>query len=366
MPNRITPDPQVHLHWVRETPSRALDFPISSSPQSLTALPPCVQSAVLATGLPTVELHLPPYRPIQNPDLQAWLAALQFRQNAVGRLIATHADDPDPLATMAFHQAIVLVMRAVSGDITPLSIVAEHGPSSLLPRPLPARHQCARGGGLATAPAERGFGYDRAYKSVSAAIQSAIRAAVPSAHLASIDQFSHRAPTLAILAWSAAAPVNGRSVDELGVEVLKPRMIDAAFHHLPYRLAPRLAEVHQILLRHRAHPGICDIYNPSNATRIGDQCRRRPQPLNLLFSNETRIISAFVRFCSRVSGWRARAAPNPTSLFREARDAWEDLEILIRRFYQRHPHSALGSILLLEAVRALEAVDLYNGNELRG
>ena len=366
MSNRTAADPQVHLHWVRETPSRALDFPISSSPQSLKSLPPCVQTAVLATGLATVELHLPPYRPSHSPDLAAWLAKLQFRQNAAGRLIGTPDDDADPRATMAFHQAMVLVMRAVSGDTTPLTIVAEHGLAGILPRPLAARHRCAPDGGLAKAPAERGFGYDRAYKATSIAIQTAVRAAVPPAHIGSIDSFSEPDQTLAILTWGAAAPVTGRHVDELGVEVLKPRMIGVAFYRLPDRLAVRLAEVREILLRHRASPVICDSLKPSRAERLGEQCRRRPKLLNQLFSNEVRLISNFVQFCARISGWRARAAGNPASIFREVRDSWEGVETIIRHFYLRRPYSALGSILLLEAVRVLEAVDLNNGNELRG
>src|SRR5688572_17447753 len=154
MSNRKSADPQVHLHWVRETPSRALSWPISSSFMSLRPLPRCVRTAVRATGLDTVEVHLPPYRPISAPPLNLWLAGLVFRQDAAGRLIATHADDADPLATMAFHQAMVLVMRAVANDTTPLTLVAECGRSPLLRQPLALRHQCAPDGGLVNAPAE--------------------------------------------------------------------------------------------------------------------------------------------------------------------------------------------------------------------
>jgi hypothetical protein len=358
MSHRTTADPQVHLHWVRETPSRALDLPISTSLPSLKSLPPCVQSAVRAFDLDTVELHLPPYRPNRKRPFDTWLTGLQFRQDAVGRLIATHTDDPDPGATMAYHQAMVLTLRAISGDITPLTIVAEPASSPLLRRPLALRHRCADGGGLASAPPERSFGYDKAYKGISGAIQTAIRQAVPSAHLASIQQFADRDHALALLTWSAAEPVVGRCVDELGVEVLKPGMVDTAFNGLSKKLTPRLAEVREILIRHGASPSLCDHYKPSKAALIADGCRRRPRFVNLLFCNEVRLISGFVQFCARISNWRARAAGDPTIVFREVRDSWENLEIHIRSFYQRHPHSVLGSILLVEAVRALEAVDL--------
>jgi hypothetical protein len=360
MSHRTTADPQVHLHWVRETPSRALNLPVSISLPSLESLPPCVQSAVRALPFDTVELHLPPYRPSRARDFEAWSAGLQFRQDAVGRLIATHAGDPDPLATMAYHQAMVLVLRAVSGDTTPLTIVAEPPVSPLLQRPLARRHRCSGNGGLAKAPAERSFGYDRSYKGLSAAIQIAVRQAVPPAHISSIGQFADRDHTLALLTWGAAVPAVGRNVDELGVEVLKPSLLNTAFRGLYKNLGPRLEDVREILIRHGAKPALCDRYKPSKAVPIADGCRRRPRFLNLLFSNEHRLISAFVQFCARIAGWRTRAAGDPTVVFREVREAWENLEIHIRSFYQRQPHSVLGSILLVEAVRALEAVDLEN------
>ena len=58
-----------------------------------------------------------------------------------------------------------------------------------------------------------------------------------------------------------------------------------------------------------------------------------------------------------VQGWRQRANGDPTIVYRSVRSAWEDVEVHIRSFYQRHPHPAIGSHLLLEAARTLEAID---------
>ncbi|MFN0101710.1 MAG: hypothetical protein ACKV2U_06420 [Bryobacteraceae bacterium] len=348
---------QVHLHWVRETPSRALELPVSKTLHTLESLPPCVQTAVRATGLQSVELHLPPYRPAYYPDFSAWLAGLQFRNDAVGRLIATSADDADPLASMAYHQAIVLVLRAISGDATPLTIVAEPACSPLLRQPLATRHRCAPQGGLVNAPAERSRDYHRTYKPLSIALQWAIRETLPPARVESTAQFADRDHTLALLSWSAAQPVVGRYVDQLGVDVFSKDMLDRAYAGLPRRLADRLAEVRDILGRHGVDPAVRDSYKPSQAAEIAQHCRVRARFLYLLFCNEFRLISAFVQFCARIPAWRERGAANPALVFREVRDAWEDLETLIRRFYQRHRHSSIGSRMLMEAVRTLEAVD---------
>lgn len=358
MSKHSIPDPQVHLHWVRETPSRALELPFSSILTSLDSLPPCVQTAVRATGLSTVELHLPPFRPAETPDLDAWLAGLTFRQDAVGRLIATSSGDPDPLTSMAWHQAILLALRAVTGDTTPLTLVAESAPAAVLPRPLASRHRCAPlHGGLAKAPAERSRHYDQVYKTVSIAIQSAIREWLPPAHVESIGQFEDRQHLLSLLAWSSAEPVTGKSVDQLAVDVFCADRMRRATNGLPRRMARKLDGLHAVLLRHHADPLISNSYKPEEADRLATNYRSRTRFLYLLFSNEVRLITSFVQFCTRIAYWREKAEGDPAAVYRDIRNHWEVVESVLRRFYQRHSHAALGSLLLLEAVRALEAVD---------
>lgn len=349
--------PQVHLHWVRETPSRALILPVSTTLPSLDALPQCVRTAVLATGLASVELHLPPFRPIESPSFDAWLEALVFRQDAAGRLVASRTGDPDPLATLAFHHAVVLVFRAVTGDETPLTLVAESPRSPLLRRALPVRHVCAPRGGLLAAPSERGHAYQRRYSAVSLAVQAAIRDCLPPAHITSVSQFEDREKALALLAWSSALPTVGAHVDALGVDVLNADSVDRAFAGAQKRLTSRLAEVSEILDRLQVRPLIRGSYEPGKARTIVQYCQRRKRYLHLLFSNEFRLIAALVGLCSRLPGWRTRQAANPARIYREVREEWEKVEIHLRNFYQRRPHAAFGSRLLLEAVRALEAVD---------
>ena len=357
MSHRYTRDPQVHLHWVRETPSRVLVSPVSQSLDSIDRLPPCVQTAVRAAGLPSVELHVPPHRAATDPELPEWFAGLHFRQSANGRLVATQWDDAQPLATQATHQALVLICRAITGDTTPLTLIAEAPDTPLLRRPLAVRHACAPRGGLANAPSERSHNYDRAYKSVAVAIQSALRATVPAAHIRSMDQLEDRPHTMALFAWGAAAPVVGRHVDQLGVDVLNARLLDRTFGGMCTRLAPRLAEVWQLLNRHGAEPLYCNSYKPNRVEEIVNRYRRGDQFFHLLFANEMRLITAFVRFCAQIQGWRQRANGDPAIVYRSIVAAWEDVEVHIRSFYQRHPHPAIGSHLLLEAARTLEAID---------
>ena len=357
MSHRYTLDPQVHLHWVRETPSRVLVSPVSQSINSIDRLPPCVQAAVRAIGQPSVELHLPPHRAALDASLPEWAAGLRFRQSAPGRIVATHCDDGQPLATQATHQAIVLVSRAISGDTTPLTLIAESPEAPLLRRPLSSRHTCAPRGGFINAPAERSHYYDRAYKAVALAIQSSLRATVPAAHLRTLEQLEDRPHSRALLAWSAAAPVVGRHVDQLGVDVLNARLLERSFTGMCARLEPRLAEVWQLLTRHRAEPLYCNSYKPNQTIDIVNRYRRGDTFLHLLFANEMRLINAFVQFCTRIQGWRRQAAGDPSAVYRSVASAWEEVEVHVRSFYQRQPHPAIGSHLLLEAVRALEAID---------
>jgi hypothetical protein len=357
MPESSSSAPQVHLHWVRETPARALELPLSTTIDSLDALPECVQSAILATALPAVEVHLPPYRPGPFASRSEWAAGLTFRQDAPGRLSAIHTADPDPQASLALHYAFVLVNRAVTGDATPLTLVAPPAPSALLRQPMPAFHRCASRGGIALAPAEHGHDYRRAYRAVSLAVQSSLRQAVPAAHIESLDQFASVDPICALLAWSQASPVVGRHVDQLAVDIFSPGMVNRAFAGAQERLAARLEEVTGILHRLGAPPALQAVYQPTRAQRILARVRTRARLLNLLFANEARIISALVQFLARIPAWRLAYETNPAAVFRDVRHGWEDIEVHIRRLYQRHRHSALGSLLLLEATRALEDVN---------
>ena len=116
MSHRYTLDPQVHLHWVRETPSRVLVSPVSQSLDSIERLPPCVQTAVRDAGLPSVELHLPPHRAALDAPLPEWSAGLRFRQSAAGRSLAWIAPPHRPyapaLAAAGIDLARVLVVTA--------------------------------------------------------------------------------------------------------------------------------------------------------------------------------------------------------------------------------------------------------------
>lgn len=353
---RSAASPQVHLHWLRETPSRALEFPASQVLDSPDSLPPSLRTAVLDTGLPVVELHVSPYRHGEAVSFEAWCDALAIRTDAGGRLIATRAADPDPAATIAFHQAMILVLRAVAGDRTPLTLVAEPAPSAVLSQPVPRVHRCQPGGGLAAAPAERTKHYFASYRNVSVAIQLALRQYLPPAQIDSLRTLEDRSVAIPLLVWSAANPAFGRNVDQIGVDVHSKTMMDRAFRHLPVRLVPLLTEAHDILAGNGLDAEALRYYKPSRAEKIAANCRAARRPIHQLFFHERRLIDGFVNFCIQIEAWRKEAgAGTPGRVYRAARAAWEGVEVDIRRLAHRRFHATLGSLLLVEAVQALEA-----------
>lgn len=352
MSTRSAARPQVHLHWLRETPSRALEVPASQVLDSPDSLPPSLRTAVLDTGLPVVELHVSPYRPGEAASLEEWCDGLAIRTDAAGRLIATRAADPDPAATMAYHQAMVLVLRAVTGDQTPLTVVAESAPSAVLAQPAPRVYRCAPGGGLAAAPGERTKHYFPSYRNVSAAIQIALRQCFPPLQLDSVEALANREVALPLLVWSVANPAYGRTVDQIGVDVHNQAMMDRAFRQLRSRLVPLLTDVHAILTSHGIAGDVLRHYNPIRADQIINTCRAARRPLHQFFFQERRLIDGFVNFCIQIEAWRKLTGPQA---YRAARTAWEGVEVDIRRLAHRRFHATLGSLLLVEAVQALEA-----------
>jgi len=357
MPTSSNPVPVVHLHWVRESPERELVLPISSTLSTLDDLPPSARAAVVASRLPELELHLPPFRPYLHEDPGAWLAALEYRFDGPNRLIGTHPADPDPIATMGFHHAVLLLFRAFSADTTPLTLVAEPCPSVVIP-PAPTRyHTVSPRPALAAAPGERTRHYRRVYRRISLAFQAAIRESFPPCYIDSPSLLGRRQRILPVIAWSAAVPSVGRTVDEISLDIFDTRQAALFFRRLPRRLGSRLRPVHQAAIRHEVTPHIRGAYNPNSARTVTSACRRRTLQLNRLFSSEMRLILAFIGFLTRIPDWLPRAASRPDAVYREICRAWARLEILFRSFHERRSNTAFGSLLLLEAVRTLEEIE---------
>jgi hypothetical protein len=340
MPTRTDAAPQVHLHWVRETPSRALEQPVSSTLTSLDGLPPSARQAV-ADAAPrapngAVELHLPPAG--KSSDLPG--GPLSFLSPAPGLVHAHAGYDENPEASRAAHYAVLLVLRAISGDATPLSLFSPAGVVTVST-------------GLAAAPAERSRDYARVYKELSLRLQSAIRAAALPVLLPGVD-WDNRPLTLSLLVWAAAKPVVGAYVDQLAVDVLDGDSVRRAYRGLPLRLAPLLAPVRDALAARRAPAALVEAYSPAQASAIAEYVRRHSRLVDLLFSNERRLITALVHFLSRIPEWRDAHRDNPLAAYRQIRRAWPAVEAHTRDFYRRRPCHHLAPLVLLEAVRSLQ------------
>lgn len=362
MLTRSDAHPRVHLHWVRETPSRGLQSPISQSFDSPAALPAPLREPLYATGLTAIELHLPPYRPSKDYDANTWLKSLHFQQDAAGRLSAVHPFDPAPPVTAAFHQAAVLVSRAITGDTTPLTLLTEPARSPLLRQPLSRRHVCTPCGGWREAPAERSHFYAPVYRAFAQAAQTALRELLYLSHFESVTDFEDRPHSLAMLSWSGASPVIGRYVDQLGVDVLDNQSMARARAGMASRIVEPLAEVYDLLGRHGARPLIRESYNPAKAVAVVRHCHNHPLHLKQLFQAEKRLLTAFIGLLCRLPSWKDRANGNPALIYREFRSAWEDLEVYFRNFYQRRSYPAAASLLVLRSVQVMEEID-YNHNQ---
>ncbi len=341
MPTRNDAAPQVHLHWVRETPSRGLELPVSSTLTSLDGLPPSARQAVAAAAplAPdgAVELHLPP----AGKSSLLPSGPLSFQSPAPGRLHAVAGFDQTPDATLAFQQAVVLALRAISADSTPLSIFSG---SDLVPV----------SSGLSSAPAERSRRYASVYKTMSLRLQEAIRAAALPVLLPTLD-WDNRSLTLPLLVWAAAKPVVGEHVDQLAVDVLDGDSVRRSFRGLAPRLAPLLASLRDSLAARRAPDSLLAVYAPARASAITDQFRRQSRLVHLLFSNERRLITSLVHFLSRIPDWRDSHHADPAAAYREIRSAWARVEGHTRDFYRRCPCLQLGPIVLAEALRSLQS-----------
>jgi len=351
----------VHLHWVRQTFGHDLILPVSRTIEDFRDLPESVQQFLYPLGPGEVEVHLPPYFTLgsvkKTPTIGEWAAELRFRLDSAGRVVAEHAADPEPAATHAMHQAIVLIARAAFGDATPLTIAAEPEPGGFLPNPKPVSRVCDPGFGLTGAPAETTHNYARTYRVLARRLQQGMRQWIPAQQLRTVEDFAVPQKAVAALAYSVAEPVNGGYVDEMGLSVLNFDLLFRAFVPVARRIdVPLRAVTSALKTMPGAEPAVAALCH-RNATRVtADVIRQRTHLLRLI-DNEHSVITGFIRFCSRV-GWWAQAlragTPMNRGTLREIRTEFGAILDVLASFYQRRQQFTVASLLLVEAVRVLE------------
>lgn len=351
----------VHLHWVRQTYGHDLILPVSRTIEDFGSLPKAVQQQLHALGEGVFEVHLPPYfthgSVKKTPPIEEWAGALRFRTDFAGRIVAEHANDPEPAASHALHQAIVLIARAAFGDSTPLTIAAEPEPGGILPGPKPLSRVCDPGFGLTGAPAEATHDYARIYRMLARRLQAGMRQWIPAQQLRSVEDFATPQKAVAALAYSVAEPVNGGYVDEMGLSVLNLDLLARAFLPVAKRIeVPLRAVTSALRTMPGAEPAVAALCH-RNATRVTAEVLRQRTNLMRLVHSEHAVITRFIQFCSRVERWalelRTGTIMNRGTL-REIRTEFGAILDVLASFYQRRQHFPVASLLLVEAVRVLE------------
>lgn len=351
----------VHLHWVRQTFGHDLILPASRTIEDFIALPKAVGTYLHELPAEAVELHLPPYFTSasvkKTVPIEDWAAELQFRRDSAGRIVATHATDPEPAASHALHQAIVLIARAAFGDATPLTIAAEPEVGGILPNPKPISRVCDRGHGLTGAPPERTCDYARTYRILARRLQSGMRQWIPAQHLRSVADFATPQKAVAALAYSVAEPVNGGYVDEMGLSVLNFDLLARALVPVAKRIEAPLRTVTSAFATVPGGEPVVAALCPRNATRLTAEAIRQRTHLFRLLHNEHSVITAFIQFCSQVEKWADALRTNPAmnrGTLKEIRADFGGILDVLATFYQRKQQFSVASLLLVEAVRVLE------------
>lgn len=352
----------VHLHWVRQTFGHDLILPVSRTIEEYAELPAAVQQFL--AGLPSspVELHLPPYFTLgsvkKTPPIEEWAAGFRYTTDPAGRVVASHIADPEPAATHALHQAIVLIARAAFADTTPLTIAAQPEPGGILPNPKPVSRVCDPGLGLTGAPAEATQHYARLYRPLARNLQARMRQWIPAQHLRSVDDFASPQKAAAVLAYAVAEPVTGGYVDEMGLSVLNFDLLARAFVPVAKRIdVPLRAVTSALATVPGAEPALAALC-PRNATRLTAEVTRQRTHLLRLVHSEYSVITRFIQFCSRVEEWAEALRTSPAlnrGTLREIRTEFGGILDVLAAFYQRKQQFPVASLLLVEAVRALEA-----------
>jgi hypothetical protein len=206
------------------------------------------------------------------------------------------------------------------------------------------------------APRERDPAFFPVYSAVSVAVQRVLRQWLPYLYFSDIDNYDDLGTAFPLLVYQSLRPFPGRPRSEFTYDVLSPNspLLEGRF---PARALVHVLRRVSQLLAGAGRTSTARCFAPEQASSILASVQRRPRLLNSLLAADTFFVDSLVTL-----GVQGREFSD--ALPRESGQAIKDLAKFsarfvttfhrrLRRLYRGRDFSSLGSLLLIEATRAL-------------
>ncbi|MGE5645250.1 MAG: hypothetical protein ACM336_05600 [Acidobacteriota bacterium] len=209
------------------------------------------------------------------------------------------------------------------------------------------------------APAENEPEFFPVYAKVSVAVQRAMRTWLPFVYFHDIGRYEDLLAALPLVFYQSTRPFYGRPKSEFAYDLISPECPGIAGAPLAIeQLSRELRKVAQAL-RATGRDRLAEYYAPWRAPEILAGIVRRPRLINALITGDALFIHGLVRLGLEARKLAGMLASDPMKATRKLVEFASDFAALfhrrLRRLYGGRDFAAFGTLLLVEATRAMGA-----------
>jgi len=208
------------------------------------------------------------------------------------------------------------------------------------------------------APVERSPNYKEAYAEMSVAVQQALRAWLPFIYFADLARYDAFGVACPLIVYRCTLPFRSKAKTEFTYDIMSAESVAVARRSTGMALAAELARIEQLLLA-AGKPEQARLYRPSRREVILSNVERAPRLFHSLLVTDAMLVDHLIRFGVHAGALRRALEHEPQRAMRDLVKSGEELvktfNRRLRRLYGGEDFTGLGSLLLIEATRGLNA-----------
>jgi hypothetical protein len=208
------------------------------------------------------------------------------------------------------------------------------------------------------APEEHAPDFFDVYSKVSVAVQRVMRTWLPFVYFSDLERYEDLPAAFALVFYRSTRPFPGHPRSEFAYDLVSPECPGVAAPAAARQFVYELRKVVQ-LLRSAGREELAEYYAVWLAPEILAEIVRQPRLINALITGDALFINGLVHLGLEARALAARLASDPQAATRDLVIFASDFAALfhrrLRRLYGGSDFVAFGSLLLIEATRALGA-----------
>jgi hypothetical protein len=354
------------------------DFSFLSAPASGVS----VHRAVLTHSLSRhaqLELHLPFLDRRQWSDRWSALARVEIEAGEDGRVFAYTMEALDSAEKKSRYQSALALagvllagkepdftltytgrQMAAPGE-TLIPILRAYGfPESAMEAGAETSLTLSVPGSLVAAwlhaPAARSGEFFPVFSAVSVAVQRAMRQWLPCTYFSDLDRYEDLEAAYPLVVYQSMRPFRPTLRGEFTYDVMEPGTVPLATRNAVHGLVVELRRVHA-LLSAAGRTGTARFYEPGQVRNIIGTVQRNPRLLNALLSADAFFVDNLIRLAAQGRALNELLASDPHAGVKELAKFSAmfvaTFHRRLRRLYGGRNFAQLGSLVLVEATRAL-------------